>query len=347
MRATENRQRNYSTGHTNRQSSASDPEARAAMTSKFFRFPIGCLRLDKSLHEIDEADRQIILNRCLNFHLFDAMKQVDAEDEQVTAAADDEAVRQGYTTPNDEWSDDEIALLYSLRISNINKGEKDTSKILRGIRKSVAEVTTGKSRVVFPAELFWEAVQQWDFREFAVLCAVWSAIGEETEKKPFKILSYAKFIRGSLGYGTEVEFEKLPKHVKPLTRDQVIWTVDKLELRRFFVRCPKNKRHNAYSKKLGLFELQRAIAEQAAMQSRPTQAKKLAEVERLTASILASEASKSESQQQPVNERPAADRQVKPATSRPAISVQSSLPKAQPNDQEIADRIREIERLAE
>jgi predicted regulator of amino acid metabolism with ACT domain len=268
------------------------------MTIKSFRFPIGCLRIDKSLHEIDEVDRRAILNRCINYHLHDAMQSID-DDEQVTAAADEEAERHDYWTPNDEWTSEEITLIYATKLSNFSHGQKDTSKILKSISLSVAEIRVGFSRVVFPAELFWEAIERWSFREFAVLCSTWAAIGDNQYRR----VSFDKIVRGSLGYSTVKEFALLPTHVEPLSRRQVRTTVEKLERRGFFARCPVNKRHTAYSRRLGQIELIHAIADRNARKQQQTQQELLAEVERVTAKLLGIEATKQESKvEEPVSQ---------------------------------------------
>jgi predicted regulator of amino acid metabolism with ACT domain len=283
------------------------------MTIKSFSFPIGCLRIDKSLHEIDEAERQVILNRCINYHLHDAMQSID-DDEQVTAAADEEAERKGYWTPNDEWTSEEITLIYATKLSNFSHGEKNISKILKSVSKSVAEVRVGFSRVKFPAELFWEAIERWNFREFAVLCSMWAAIGDNHYRR----VSFDKIVRGSLGYSTVKEFALLPTHVEPLSRRQVRTTVEKLERRGFFARCPVNKRHTAYSRRLGQIELIHAIADRNARKQQQTQQELLAEVERVTAKLLGIEATKQESKvEEPVSQQQIAE---KVGVSRPYVT---------------------------
>jgi len=324
--------------------------------SRFLLFPIGCLRLDKSLHEVTEADLEIVLQRCVNLHLVHAMADVDADDAQAIAAADAEAQRQGYGSDT-EWTDDEIRLLYASKRSGIVHGEKHLPKILKQVERSRREVTTGFSRVALPSKLFWEAVQEWKYRDFAVLCSVYSAIGQASYRR----VSFDKITRGSFGYGTKAEFARLPKGVEPLTRQQVRATVDRLEARGLFCRCPVNRRHTAYSKRLGLIELQHAIADRNAKRSQPSQADRLREVERLT-SIKVGEAT-TKQVGQPAATKPA---QVSQPPKQPAVGIdkpkpvhltqvaptrsgQSVLgvaPKATPSQAEIAARLQAIERLA-
>jgi hypothetical protein len=125
--------------------------------------------------------------------------------------------------------------------------------------------------------LFWEAVRQWDFREFAVLCAVWSAIGQCSYRR----VSFDKIIRGAHGYSTEAEFKSLPKRVEPLSRRQVRTTVEKLERRGFFVRCPVNKRYTAYSRQYTLAKLVEAVAKRVEEKRTPSMDERLAMVEAL------------------------------------------------------------------
>lgn len=252
--------------------------ASQASTGKFFRFQIGCLRLNKSLHEITEADRSVALQRCINLHLREAMQGIDTDDEMVIAAADDEMQKHDYES-NSDLSENEIALLYASRLSRVIHREKRLQVLLKNIQQSQAEVTTGFSFVVFPNELFWDAFQNWEFRDVAILCAVWAAIGATDYRR----VTFDKITRHSLGYGTEAEFSRLPKKVQPLTRMQVRYTVGKLEQRKLFVRCPVNERHTAYSRKLKLPELVQAIAKRNSKKQQPSQKQLLAEVRRLEA----------------------------------------------------------------
>lgn len=328
-------------------------------SSKYFRFPLRCLKLDKSLHEIAKQDREIVVNRCIHTHLTHAMKDVDTDEVFVIEHAEQYAEEHNYTTTNRDWSDDEIKLLYASRLSGVNHGQKHLPTLLRQIEKDAAAFGSG-SFVVMPQELFWESVRTWNFREFAVLCSVWAAIGQATYRR----VSFDKIIRGSLGYGKADDYAKLPKQVQPLTRQQVRATVDRLERRKFFSRCPVNRRHTAYSKKLGLTELQRAIAERNAKRLQPSQAERLREVERLTALIASSEAEKQPASkqqpkppqaiQQPVEiEKPKSDRKAttpakasKPEVSPAEKNVMARVPKIQPSDQEVAARIQALEQLA-
>ena len=93
-------------------------------------------------------------------------------------------------------------------------------------------------------------------------------------------MTFDKIIRGSRGYGTEAEFKKLPKKVEPLSRQQVRATVERLEKRGFFVRCPFSRRHTAYSKRLTLEGLIQAVADRKAEKTSPSMVERLKEVER-------------------------------------------------------------------
>jgi hypothetical protein len=252
------------------------------MTSKYFLFQIGCLRLNKSLDEVTEADRGVVLQRCVNLHLLHAIKAIDTDDSQVIAAAESEIQKHGYISDDDEYSDLEIAFAYASRLAAVHhNGDKRISFHLKALERSQSEVTTGFSRVAFPSRLFWEAIEKWPYREFAVLCAVWSAIGQASYRR----VTFDKIIRGAYGYGTEAEFLKLPKTVQPLSRMQVRYAVEKLEERGFFHRCPMNRRHTAYTKRLSRRELIDAIARRQDKRQRPSQRELLLEVEKAKAKV--------------------------------------------------------------
>ena len=253
------------------------------MTSKYFLFPIGCLRLNKPLDEVTEADRSVVLQRCVNLHVLHSMEEIDTDDSQVIAAAESEIQKHGYISDDDDdFSDLEIAFAYASRLAAVHhNGDKRISFHLKALEQSQSEVTTGFSRVAFPRKLFWEAIENWNFREFAVLCAVWSAIGQASYRR----VTFDKIIRGSLGFGTEAEFKKLPKKVEPLSRMQVRYAVEKLEERGFFHRCPMNRRHTAYTKRLSRRELIDAIARRQDKRQRPSQRELLLEVEKAKAKV--------------------------------------------------------------
>jgi hypothetical protein len=252
------------------------------MTSKYFLFQIGCLRLNKSLDEVTEADRSVVLQRCVNLHLHHAMESIDTDDDQIIAAADNEIQKHGYISgDDDEYTAEEIAFVYASRVAGVKHPEKRLPVNLKALQRSQAEITTGFSRVAFPRKLFWEAIANWNFREFAVLCAVWSAIGQASYRR----VTFDKIIRGSLGFGTEAEFLKLPKKVEPLSRMQVRYAVEKLEERGFFHRCPMNRRHTAYTKRLSRRELIDAIARRQEKKQRLSQRELLLEVEKAKAKV--------------------------------------------------------------
>jgi hypothetical protein len=134
---------------------------------------------------------------------------------------------------------------------------------------------------------------------------MWAAIGDNHYRR----VSFDKIVRGSLGYSTVKEFALLPTHVEPLSRRQVRTTVEKLERRGFFARCPVNKRHTAYSRRLGQIELIHAIADRNARKQQQTQQELLAEVERVTAKLLGIEATKQESKvEEPVSQQQIAEK---------------------------------------
>ncbi|MBN8600540.1 MAG: hypothetical protein J0M26_05900 [Planctomycetes bacterium] len=247
-----------------------------AKQGKHFLFPIGCLRLGKALHEVTATDRSIVLTRAIDWHLHDFMQTIDSEDPQVVAAAEDEAIEHDYTTTNDEWSDDEVRFLFTSRCCPVFHSEKCLPKLLKRIERSVNEVNIGLSRVSIPCELFWKAVEKWEYREFAVLCSVWSAIGQAAYRR----VTYDKIVRGAYGYCTEKEFAAKPKSLETLSRQQVRSTIDRLEKRGFFVRCPFTRRHTAYSRRLSLDSLIESIAKRKASETAPTMHQRLKEVER-------------------------------------------------------------------
>ena len=102
----------------------------------------------------------------------------------------------------------------------------------------------------------------------------------------FKKLQYDRIGALASGFSSVKEMHAMGG-VPVLTRDQIRWTVDKLETQGWFVRCPANRRHMYYSKRLTLPQLQADLAKMVVAKQRksPKMQKRVEELTRLIARL--------------------------------------------------------------
>lgn len=88
------------------------------------------------------------------------------------------------------------------------------------------------------------------YREFSVLCAIYSAIGD----KELAIVTRNRIRRCALGYRTaaimQAELSRREDKAQPLTERQVRDTIERLHRNKFFARCTVSRRITYYSIRL-------------------------------------------------------------------------------------------------
>lgn len=112
-------------------------------------------------------------------------------------------------------------------------------------------------------DLLWETIKNsMSYRDMAVLCAVFSVVGAKAG--PVRI-TRETIIARAMGYKrpqdmTETELNARTDKAKPLTADQVRWTLDRMEARSLFARVQVSRRVTVFSHRLD----RKALAEAAA-----------------------------------------------------------------------------------
>jgi hypothetical protein len=111
------------------------------------------------------------------------------------------------------------------------------------------------------------------FREFAVLAAVYSVIGNK--RYPVRV-TRDRIRAGALGYKSKnalfdatgrvseagrALLNRRYDHAEPLTTDQVRYTLDSLEARGCFARCHASKRQTYFSNRMGKEEMRKHLLE--------------------------------------------------------------------------------------
>jgi len=227
---------------------------RMAKSDTYIQFPIGLLwrdnkRLDDVTHETKQEALQMAVSHALA-HMVDTIEVGDRrEREEVKIYCED-------AQPNIAWSDDMpddyVALILAAKRLNVQLGRL---KKLKKMPKNRA----GQGLVRIRSDLFWDYHKHIEspWREFAVLAAIYSAIGS----KSYAAISYERIRCMAMGFSGIKEYEAADIADNRLTIRQTQITVDKLRQRGMFVRvCPQN-RSVFYSNRLSEIQLQTQVAD--------------------------------------------------------------------------------------
>jgi hypothetical protein len=224
----------------------------AAEQVRYISFPIACLQVGQPIQDVDAHQAEIVVDKCLNWHLHNIAKTANEEDEIVLRVAEREAKTPTYKVDATNLKPDQIRLLYALQMANVL-----WPLDLYSIRNNVAadyktvNASQGASRVLFPVDIYWDARKSWTYRQFAICCAVWAALGNNL----YKQITYDKIAYHAIGFTNKAAMVAAGKSIDVLSRDQIRWTIDELERSKMIYRTPMHRRAIAYSRALPVEQL--------------------------------------------------------------------------------------------
>lgn len=232
-----------------------------APKSDYLLFPIACLQTAKPISEVDEQDAKLVFETCLNWHLRELAVAADLYDEDHQLIAGE--IWKDHYEHEEEPTDWQMSVMYAIGKLKLDP-PSDIEKLSTNVYSTRRiDLTHGASRVLVPIDLYFKARDEWTYREFAIACGVWAAIGDN----PFRCVTYDKIAYHSLGYTNKKAMELAGVDIKPLTRDQLRWTLDELERRKQITRTPANRRQVAYSRSLTIDDLSRVVGQNQAEQA--------------------------------------------------------------------------------
>lgn len=255
-----------------------------AEESRYFRFPVSILS------EKTECIFERILSYCVGSCAVNVVTQM--ENTEQIAAEILKAEKYGYTLDDidpDDY-DEEVNSLVAGKVLGMSLGTVNLDAYRDALHSHPKP--WGKMFVIFPRDPFWtfrNAKSDNETRKFLILCGVLAGIGDASYKK----LQYERIGAIASGYSSAAEMQKFSSTKPRFTREQVRWTVDKLESIRWgdnkekgwFVRCPLNRRHMYYSAKLNLAQLQAELVKlgtakrKASMRDREASVRNMIETE--------------------------------------------------------------------
>lgn len=114
------------------------------------------------------------------------------------------------------------------------------------IEALAAEVATnyGKQRALFPTSLFRSAMNDWSYRKFAILAAVYASVGQ----CEYRVVVRDKITAGSVGFSNQEEREAFGSTFEPITVSKLRTTLDHLVTSRLITRAKYTGRTTAYGR---------------------------------------------------------------------------------------------------
>jgi len=117
---------------------------------------------------------------------------------------------------------------------------------ISAIEALAAEVATnyGKQRALFPTPLFRSAMNDWPYRKFAILAAVYASIGQYD----YRVVTREKITAGSIGFSHQREREAFGSTFEPITVSKLRTTLEQLQTSRLIASAKYNGRTTAYGR---------------------------------------------------------------------------------------------------
>jgi hypothetical protein len=114
------------------------------------------------------------------------------------------------------------------------------------IEALAAEVATnyGKQRSLFPTALFRSAMNDWPYRKFAILAALYASIGQYD----YRVVVRDKITAGSIGFSHQREREAFGSTFEPITVSKLRTTLEQLQASRLIASAKYNGRTTAYGR---------------------------------------------------------------------------------------------------
>lgn len=227
---------------------------------RYFQFPLWVLSYGKDVRER--------MDDLIGWCVMDAGRKARLSvDESVVQA---KIASQSMPADFNEELEDHISVMLGLSMLNVSSGSvlniiREWTKLEQHIRHFDSIYGTSPF-VRIRSDLFWEGVNDarqpgcgFSWREFSVLCAVYSIVGD----KPFMRVIHDRIVAASLGYKSVAVMKMEPRHRKdkavPLTESQIKTTLTKLEADGWFIRLQTSPRKVFFSHRLSVDELQNAI----------------------------------------------------------------------------------------
>jgi hypothetical protein len=236
------------------------------------------------------------------------------------------------------------------------------------IKELAAEVPVsfGKQQALFPVAMFRSAMDDWPYRKFAILAAIYASIG----RYEYRIVTREKILAGCVGFSNQKEREAFGSTFEPVTTAKLRTTIDSLIDSSLIARERYNGRTNAYARpkrdiKQRIADRKRRRREEAHSKimedifsdkpsgDKPTEDQSVSKAQSSPSPVVSESPEEQRRKQEEYWQRKAEESLARekpkptyqPDHSQAKQSSPHKPPKVMPTPQEIEDRRREIERL--
>lgn len=210
----------------------------------YFQFPLSALRIGSNVAHVTNRIKEKRMHEIVRWALFDVAKKLRERtpENEIIAIALKAIERQRnygeeHARDTSTWNPFILAAAATL---NVDLGTSEVSE------RSVSQYERGML-VRMRTDIFWDALKEWSWREFAVLAAVYGCIGNEDLAQ----LTYERINFAALGYSSK-KHSSPTQQVQLLSSEQIKYTVGKLCKRGFFIQVLPDRRHMYYSNNLSL-----------------------------------------------------------------------------------------------
>lgn len=230
--------------------------SQASKSKPYFQFPLRALWFGEMVENIPQERAKVRLHEIIKWCIWDVACRLE-EYESLQEEAERELTTQKAFTVDDLDNLTKCKLIIAARTLNVSLG----SSVIREYREQA--LPQGSSmQVRLRNDIFWDCMD-WEWRDTASLCAIYAAIGAERYRR----ITYghiATLACGNAKPNDETRALCLKDH-------QVRHTVEKLELRGFFVRMSPNHRDNFYSHSLTQSQLFETLVSRGVKRERKRQ----------------------------------------------------------------------------
>lgn len=233
---------------------------------RFFQFPVSMLRVEKRVDQVTRDEQVRHMQQMVNYCIGDTMEKLaaDRDTKDLIPWADAELSNQPAFGDSDALGDDTVIALAAMRTLGVVAESKAIMAAAVRSKGSVDACSHGRTQCRVASALFWQAMDDWTWREFAVLCAVNAAVGRDK----FKFVTLDRLSAITLGASGATERDRLKLGRFSLTERQLRYSLNKLHGMGLFQKLSPNRRRWYYSTTLTEAQLGDALCDRAAKTKR-------------------------------------------------------------------------------
>ncbi len=220
----------------------------------YFQFPLSALRIGSSVANVTRSTKEKRMREIIRWAVFHVARNLrEKKPEREIVAIAEKAVKAQPNYGEEHAFDTTTWTPFVLAAADTLNVVLGTEGISEG---SVSDYPLGML-VRMRTDIFWDALEEWSWREFAVLAAVYGCIGN----KDLAQFTYERVNFAALGYSSTKQASHL-QEVPLLSLAQIKYTVRKLGKRGFFFQLLPDGRHMYYSNNLSNDEAIKLLARQ-------------------------------------------------------------------------------------